>query len=85
MSITDGAKRLYDDSKLGFLVSTAVTTVALGLVEWLGSIDFSNLPTFAATWGAVLVGQLSGVITAWAAKRGKPTTAGSAGDGDGLL
>lgn len=72
MSITDGAQKLYRDSKLGFVVSTAVTTIALGVVEWLGSIDFSTLPTFAATWGAVLAGQLAGVITAWASKRGTP-------------
>jgi len=70
MSIGDGAKKLYRDSKLGFAVSTVVTTAALSVVEWLGTIDFSTLPTFASTAAAVLVGQLSGVITAWAAKRG---------------
>lgn len=76
--LANGAKKLYRDSKLGFVVSSAVTLAALGVVEWLGTIDFSTLPTFFSTVAALAVGQVSGLITAWAAKRGAPEPIGDA-------
>lgn len=68
--LANGAKKLYNDSRLGFIVSSAVTVAAMGVVEWIGTIDFSTLPTFFSTLAAVAAGQIAGLITAWAAKRG---------------
>lgn len=65
----DGSKTLFSDSKLGILVGFVVTEIALGIVEWLGTIDFSTWPTWLATTGALLVGFIANAITAWAAKR----------------
>jgi hypothetical protein len=66
----DGSRKLFNDSKLGIVVGLVVTQAAMGLVEWIGTIDFSTLPTWAATTGALLAGYAANAITAWAAKRG---------------
>jgi hypothetical protein len=65
----DGSRTLFNDSKLGILVGFVVTEAAMGVVEWLGTIDFSTWPTWAATTGALIVGYLANAVTAWAAKR----------------
>lgn len=73
----DGSRRLFNDSRWGILVGLIVTQVALGVVEWLGTIDFSTWPTWAATTGALLVGYAANAITAWAAKRDSRRTVAS--------
>jgi hypothetical protein len=69
MTTADGSKRLFNDSKLGILAGFVATQLALGLVEWIGTIDFSTLPTWLATTGALLAGFAVNALTAWAAKR----------------
>lgn len=59
----DGAGVLGRDSKFGNIVNGVVTVAALGLVELLGSIDFSTLPTFLATVAAPVAGLIAGLIT----------------------
>ncbi len=65
---SDGSKKLFPDSKLGILVGFVATQGALGVVEWLGTVDFSSLPTWAATSAGLAVGAAVNAITAWAAK-----------------
>jgi hypothetical protein len=69
MRTADGSKTLFNDSRLGILAGFIATQAALGVVEWLGTIDFSTWPTWAATTGALLVGFAVNALTAWAAKR----------------
>lgn len=64
----DGSKNLAKESKVGAAVSSLVTVLALGVVEWLGTIDFSTLPTFFATVAALAAGQVAGLISAWATR-----------------
>jgi hypothetical protein len=72
----DGSRKLFNDSKLGILAGFVATQAAMGVVEWLGTIDFSTLPTWLATTGALLAGFAVNAITAWAAKRGATVPAG---------
>jgi hypothetical protein len=73
----DGSRTLFYDSKLGILFGFIATEAAMGIVEWIGTIDFSTWPTWAATTGALLAGFAVNAITAWAAKRrGGPAPAG---------
>ncbi len=76
MGLVNGARKLYRDSRLGFAADAAVTLLALGVVEWIGTLDFSTLPTFFATIAALVAGKVAGLITAWAAKRGPVDAAG---------
>lgn len=69
MDAVDGSRRLFADSKLGILAGFVATEAALGVVEWLGTIDFSTLPTWLATSAGLAVGAAVNAITAWAAKR----------------
>lgn len=64
-----GAKRLFPDSRLGILVGFVTTQAALGVVEWLGTIDFSSWPTWLATSAGLAAGAGANALTAWAAKR----------------
>lgn len=74
MTLADGSKKLFRDSKIGLGVGFIVTEASMGVVEWLGSIDFSTWPTWAATTGALLVGYAANAVTAWASARRKPGT-----------
>jgi hypothetical protein len=69
METTTGKKKLFRDSKLGIFAGFVAAQAALGVVEWLGTVDFSSLPTWAATSAALGVGAAVNAITAWAAKR----------------
>jgi hypothetical protein len=51
------------DAKVGLLVNAVITVVGLALVEWLGSLDFSTLPTFVATLAPVAIGLVANFIT----------------------
>ena len=75
--LANGARRLFPDSRLGLLVGFVVTQAAMGVVEWAGTIDFSTLPTWAATTAALLVGYGTAALTAWAAKRDPKGTTSS--------
>lgn len=59
----EGAGELTRDSLLGNTVNGIVTVVGLAIVEALGSIDFSTLPTFLATVAAPAAGYAAGLIT----------------------
>ncbi len=59
----DGKGVLGRDGFLGNLTGAAVTVAGLALVEWLGTIDFSTLPTFFATVAAPAAGLVAGWIT----------------------
>jgi hypothetical protein len=69
MSITDGAKKLYRDSKLGLSLNAIVAIlVAAG-------IDATNsMSTWLTAAVGTAAGTIVGLITAWAAKRGTGTT-----------
>jgi hypothetical protein len=71
----DGSKDLARDSKAGIAVGALVTTLALAFVEWLGTIDFSTMPTIVSTMGALAAGWVANAITAWAVARRKTATA----------
>lgn len=73
MERADGSRRLFNDSKLGILVGLAVSTLSMMLVEWLGTLDFSTLPTWLSTFAAMAAGYVAAAITAWRAKRGYTT------------
>lgn len=67
METDTGKRKLFPDARLGILVGFLATQAAMGIVEWLGTIDFSTWPTWAATTGALLVGYAVNALTAWAA------------------
>lgn len=69
METATGKRRLFPDSRLGILAGFLSAQAALGVVEWLGTVDFSTWPTWAATTGALLVSHGVNALTAWAAKR----------------
>jgi hypothetical protein len=69
MSITDGAKKLYRDSKLGLSVSAIVAILAAA------GIDATNaFSTWLTAAVGVLAGTVAGAITAWSAKRSGGTS-----------
>jgi type IV secretory pathway TrbD component len=76
MTIDNGKRKLFFDSKVGILAGFVATQVALGIVEWIGTIDFSTLPTWLATSAGLAAGAAVNAITAWAAKR-DPGTSGA--------
>lgn len=51
------------DAKVGIAVNAVITAAGLAVVEFLGSLDFSTLPTFAATLAPVAVGLIANFIT----------------------
>ena len=75
METETGKKKLFRDSKFGILAGFVAAQAALGVVEMLGSVDFSTLPTWAATSAALAVGAAANALTAWAVKRRKGATA----------
>lgn len=79
MTIGDGARKLFPDARLGILLGFVASEASLGVVEWLGTIDFSTLPTWLATSAGLAVGALVNTITAW---RAKHTPAGAATGGN---
>lgn len=64
----DNGKGTKKESKVG-LVVTFVTQVALtGLIGWLGNLDLSTLPGWAAAAGTLAVSSLIGYAGAWLTK-----------------
>lgn len=59
----DGRGTVGFDAKVGLLVNAVITAAGLGVVEFLGTLDFSTLPTFAATLAPVAVGLVANWIT----------------------
>lgn len=51
------------DAKIGLLVNGLVTAAGLAVVEFLGTLDFSTMPTFFATLAPVAVGMVANFIT----------------------
>jgi hypothetical protein len=75
MGTVTGKKRLFNDSKLGLLANGVVTVAALAVVEWIGTIDFSTMPTIAATLLGPALGMVANAIVSWAAPRDSGTAA----------
>lgn len=69
MSIVDGAKKLYRDSKLGLSAQAIITIGAAWLVD-----ATTQLSGIAVAGIGTLAGAIIGTITAWAAKRGPGST-----------
>jgi hypothetical protein len=69
----DGRGFLGFDSLVGNTVNGVVTVAGLAVVEWLGTIDFSTLPTFFATIAAPAAGYVAGLITSKVLPRFKRT------------
>jgi hypothetical protein len=72
----DGAKKLFNDSKLGILAGFIAAELAMGVVEYLGTVDFSTWPTWLSTTAALAVGFITNAIVAWAAPRRRKATPG---------
>ena len=68
MSITDGAKKLYRDSKLGLSAQTVITVLAAWLADSVTQLSGVAVAAIGTAAGAIV-----GTITAWVAKRGAPT------------
>lgn len=59
----DGKGTIGFDGKVGHIVNAGVTAVTLAVVEAIGSIDLSTLPTAAATLAAPALGLVVGWLT----------------------
>lgn len=66
-NVSDGAKKLYRDSKLGLTVQTILAFAVTAGLEWL-----DTLPALGNTAIGVAVASLTGFITAWRAKHLPP-------------
>lgn len=60
---SDGKGTITKDAKAGQLVTAVTTAVGLAVVEWLGSLDFSDAPSVIATLAPPVVGLAVGWIT----------------------
>jgi hypothetical protein len=68
MRITDGAKKLYADSKLGLSVNAIVAILVAA-----GVAATNSLSTWLTAAVGTAAGTVVGLITAWYAKRGGGT------------
>lgn len=59
----DGKGIIGFDGKVGQIVNAGVTAVTLAVVEAIGSVDLSTLPTAAATLLAPALGLVVGWLT----------------------
>jgi len=66
-----GAGSITRDAKVGHVVGAVVTAAGLAVVDYLGRLDFSEMPTFIATLAPVAVGLASGWITTYFLPRTK--------------
>jgi hypothetical protein len=71
MSIADGAKKLYTDSKLGLSINAIVAILVAAGVDATNSVS-----TWLTAAIGTAAGTVVGLITAWYAKRGGATPAG---------
>lgn len=67
MTIADGAKKLYKDSKLGLSVNAIVAILVAAGVDATNSLS-----TWLTAAVGIAAGTITGAITAWAVKRGGP-------------
>lgn len=71
MSITDGAKKLYRDSKLGLSINAIVAILVAAGVDATNSLSAWLTAAVSTVAGTVV-----GLITAWYAKRGTASSGG---------
>lgn len=64
----DGSHTLAKESKVGLAVQFVLAVVVTGAIGWLGDLDLSTLPGWAATAGTLAVTTLIGAGTAYLKK-----------------
>lgn len=64
----DGSKSLAKESKVGIAVTFALTALATGAIGYLGDLDLSTLPGWAAGTATAGVAAVVGLLTAYVKK-----------------
>jgi hypothetical protein len=65
----DGSNKLHNDSLKGIIAGLLTTFGLGGLVEMVGTLDFSTVSTFLSTGGVIAAGYLVNAFFAWKLKR----------------
>jgi hypothetical protein len=61
----DGSKSLASESKVGVLVTFALTGLATGAIGYLGNLDLSTLPGWATSTATAAVSAGVGLLSAY--------------------
>ncbi len=61
----DGSKSLAKESKVGVLVTFALTGLATGAIGYLGNLDVSTLPGWATSTATAAVASAIGLLSAY--------------------
>jgi hypothetical protein len=61
----DGSKSLASESKVGVLVTFALTGLATGAIGYLGNLDLSTLPGWATSTATAAVASAIGLLSAY--------------------
>ncbi len=64
----DGSRSLAKESKVGVLVSFALTGLATGAIGYLGNLDVSTLPGWATSTVTAAVASAIGLLSAYVKK-----------------
>lgn len=68
MTEVDGSKGTKKESKVGVAVTFVTSVVLTGAIGYLGNLDLSTLPGWAAGAGTLAVSSLIGYASAWLTK-----------------
>ncbi len=68
MQNPDGSNQLSRPSKLGILTSAITVALAQSGIAWLGTLNLSTVPGWAAGIATVAVSTAIGLLTAYVAK-----------------
>lgn len=64
----DGSRSLARESRIGQVMTTALSILALGLAGWLIELDLSTLPGWAVAAASVAASSAAGTLTSWATR-----------------
>lgn len=67
----DGGKSLARESKYGLAMTFVLTVAATGALGWLGNLDLSTVPGWAAGAATYAVTTVAGLLTAYVTKNRK--------------
>lgn len=68
MDKADAGNGIKKESKVGLATQFALSVLATGAIGWLGTLDMSTLPGWAAGAGVMAVSGLIGWLTAYKTK-----------------